>query len=316
MEIIAGETLQIFFLGTSGALPTISRNLPCILLKWGSHDLIFDCGEGSQRQMMKARAGFSPEAIYISHWHADHFLGIVGLLQTMSFNGRVQPLTIAGPDSVHDMVTDITGLCRTRLGFPVESLKVRPGDLLIHEGYSIRVFRADHGIPGVGYIFEENMRPGRFNRERAIELGIRPGPLFGKLQRGSRVAITMDGEEKLITPDMVMGPMRPGRKVIYTGDTRPVLSELIDIGEDADLLIHDATFDQKEMERAREFMHATAYEAGMVAQALKAHRLALFHFSPRYTSTEAHVADARAHFTGEILAPDDLTVFNVPFRDE
>jgi ribonuclease Z len=115
---------------------------------------------------------------------------------------------------------------------------------------------------------------------------------------------------------MVMGPMRPGRKVIYTGDTRPVLSELTDIGEDADLLIHDATFDQKEMERAREFMHATAYEAGMVAQTLKAHRLALFHFSTRYTSTEAHVADARAHFTGEILAPDDLTVFDVPFRDE
>jgi len=316
VDIIAGETLQIFFLGTSGALPTISRNLPCILLKWGSHDLIFDCGEGAQRQMMKARAGFSPDVIYISHWHADHFLGVIGLLQTMSFNGREQPLMIVGPDCVHEMVNDIKGLCRTRLSFPVESQKVRAGDLLIYEGYSIRVFAADHGIPGVGYIFEENMRPGRFNRERAIELGIRPGPLFGKLQRGSSVTITVDGEERIITPEMVMGPMRPGRKVLYTGDTRPVLSELADIGDDADLLIHDATFDHQEEERAIEFMHATAAEACMVAHTLKAHRLALFHFSTRYTSADTHVSDAKTHFSGEILAPDDLTVFDIPFRNE
>lgn len=316
MEIIAGETLQIFFLGTSGALPTITRNLPCILLKWGSHDLIFDCGEGSQRQMMKARAGFSPEVIYISHWHADHFLGIIGLLQTMSFGGREQPLTIAGPDCVHEMVADIKRICRTRLGFPVEPLKVKSGDILIQDGYSIRVFASDHGIPGVGYIFEENMRTGRFNREKAIELGIRPGPLFGKLQRGSAVTITADEEERVITPDMVMGPLRPGRKVIYTGDTRPVLSELADIGEDADLLIHDATFDHQEEERAGEFMHATAGEAGMVANALKSHRLALFHFSTRYTSTDTHIADARVHFSGEILAPDDLAIIDIPFRDE
>ena len=159
------------------------------------------------------------------------------------------------------------------------------------------------------------MRPGRFNRDRAIELGVRPGPLFGKLQRGSEVSIHTDGEERVITPDMVMGPLRPGRKVIYTGDTRPVLSELGDIGTDADLLIHDATFDHQEEERAREFMHATAAEAGMVAQTLGAHRLVLFHFSTRYTSTENHVADARAHFDGEIIAPDDLTVVDVPFRE-
>lgn len=266
--------------------------------------------------MMKARAGFSPEVIYISHWHADHFLGVVGLLQTMSFNGREQPLTIVGPDCVHDMVIDITRLCRTRLGFPVESVKVKSGDILIYDGYSIRVFDADHGIPGVGYIFEENMRPGRFNREKAIELGIRPGPLFGKLQRGSDVTITVDGEERIISPEMVMGPLRSGRKVIYTGDTRPVLSELGDIGEDADLLIHDATFDHQEVERAKEFMHATASEAGMVAETLKAHRLALFHFSTRYTSTETHVTDAKTHFSGEIFAPNDLDIIDIPFRNE
>lgn len=315
MDCIAGETLQVFFLGTSGALPTISRNLPCILLKWGSHDLIFDCGEGSQRQMMKARAGFSPEVIFITHWHADHFLGIIGLLQTMSFSGREEPLVIVGPDCVHEIVSDIKRICRTRLGFPVESLRVRPEDELPYEGYSVGVFATDHGIPGVGYVFRENKRPGRFNRERAIELGIKPGPLFGRLQRGSPVTITVDGEERTITPEMVMGPPRPGRKVVYTGDTRPVLSELADLGDDADLLIHDATFDDLETDRAREFMHATAGEAGIVAESLKVHRLALFHISTRYTSPDKHLSDAKQYYQGEILIPDDLAVIDLPFRD-
>lgn len=315
MEIIAGETLQVFFLGTSGALPTISRNLPCILLKWGSHDLIFDCGEGSQRQMMRARAGFSPECIYITHWHADHFLGIIGLLQTMSFGGRKESLTIAGPDCIHEMVADIKNLCRTKLGFPIESLKVRPGDCLVREGYSIMVFEADHGIPAVGYIFIEDKRPGRFNRELAIELGVRPGPLFGVLQRGNKVSITVHGEERIITPDMVMGPPRPGRKIIYTGDTRPVLSELAEIGEEADLLIHDATFEEDEATRAREFMHATAKDAGITATTLKAFRLALFHISTRYISVEKHLSDARTRYTGELFVPDDLSMYNIPFRE-
>lgn len=316
MDIIAGETLQVFFLGTSGAVPTITRNLPCILLKWGSHDLIFDCGEGSQRQMMKARAGFSPEYIYVSHWHADHFLGIIGLLQTMSFSGRQDPLVIVGPDCVHEMVADMKHICRTRLGFPVESVKVRGGDLLSYDGYCIRVFGADHGIPAVGYIFEENKRPGRFNREGAIELGVKPGPLFGRLQRGESVTVIRDGEEHIITPEMVMGPPRPGRKIIYSGDTRQILSELADIGEDADLLIHDATFDDSEEDKADEYMHTTSGEAGRAANVLKAHRLALFHISARYTSIEKHLADAKREFEGEIIIPDDLAMVDIPFRDE
>lgn len=265
--------------------------------------------------MMRARAGFSPEYIYITHWHADHFLGIIGLLQTMSFNGRKEPLVIAGPDRVHEMVSDIKELCKTKLGFFVDSKRVRPGDVLVYEGYSINVFAADHGIPAVGYIFEENSRLGRFNREGAIELGVRPGPLFGVLQRGAPVTVTINGTDKVITPDMVMGSPRPGRKVIYTGDTRPVLSELADIGEEADLLIHDATFDDKESERAREFMHATAKEAGIVASVLKASRLALFHISTRYISVENHLTDAGTAFSGEIFVPDDLSMYNIPFRE-
>jgi ribonuclease Z len=313
--IIAGETLQVFFLGTSGALPTISRNLPSILIKWGSHDLLFDCGEGAQRQMMKARTGFSFESIFVTHWHADHFLGIIGLLQTMSFSGREESLTIYGPDSVHDMVSEMKHLCRSRIKFPLESYRVRSGDVLVFKGYRIHAVSTDHGIPGIAYIFEEDMRPGRFDREQAICLGIKPGPLFGRLQRGDDVTLIVDGKEQIITPDQVMGPLRPGRKIIYTGDTRPISADLAGTGYGADLLIHDATFDDAEQDRAYEFMHSTAGEAGEAATILNAERLVLFHISTRYTSADQHLADARKRFPGSVMAPDDLTMLDIPFMD-
>ena len=315
MDIIAGETLQVFFLGTSGALPTISRNLPSILIKWGSHDLLFDCGEGAQRQMMKARSGFSFESVFITHWHADHFLGVIGLIQTMSFSGREDPLTIYGPDSVHEMVSDIKQICRNRIKFQIESRRIRDGDTLKFDGYSICAISTNHGIPGLAYIFEENMRPGRFDREQAISLGVRPGPLFGRLQRGEDITLVTDGEERIITPGQVMGPPRPGRKIIYSGDTRPIPEDLMNHGGNADLLIHDATFDDTEIERAKEFMHSTAGEAGEVATTIKAERLALFHISTRYTSAEQHLLDAKKWYSGELLAPDDLTMIDIPFRD-
>lgn len=312
---MSGETLQVFFLGTSGALPTISRNLPCILLKWGSYDMLLDCGEGAQRQMMKARTGFSFRSVFITHWHADHFLGIIGLLQTMSFSGREEPLTIYGPDCVHEIVEDIKKICRTRLKFSIESVRVRAGDLIPFEGFGIRVFPTDHGIPGVGYLFEENPRPGRFDREAAIGLGVRPGPLFGRLQRGESITVNVDGMERQITPDMIMGQKRPGRKVLYSGDTRPIIGNIHDIGQEVDLLIHDATFDDAELSRAREFMHATAGEAGETASQLNARKLALFHISTRYISIEQHMIDAKKKYSGEIFTPDDLTMIEVPFRE-
>ncbi len=266
--------------------------------------------------MMKARAGFSFESVFITHWHADHFLGLIGLLQTMSFSGREEPLVIYGPDSVHEMVADIKQICRSRIKFPVESRRVRFGDTLTFDGYAIHAVATDHGIPGLAYIFEENKRPGRFNRELAISLGVKPGPLFGRLQRGEDVVIVADGEEKRISPGMVMGEHRPGRKIIYSGDTRPILAELAELGDDADLLIHDATFDDAELDRAREFMHSTAGEAGKIASSLKAVRLALFHISTRYTSADQHLLDARKYYSGELLAPDDLVMLDIPFSDK
>ena len=315
MVYIAGETLFVYFLGTSGALPTVSRNLPAILLKWGSHDLLFDCGEGTQQQMMRARTGFGISEIFITHWHADHYLGIIGLLQTLTFNGRQEPLIIFGPDAVLEIVEDIKQLCRTKFSFPVSAVRVYPGQTYDFEGFAVAVCGADHGIPGVGYCFMEHPRPGRFNRETAIALGIKPGPLFGRLQRGEPVTIQVQGTERVIVPDQVLGPERPGRKILYTGDTKLNIPQIQTCGTGADLLIHDATFDNEQEERARDFNHATAGDAGICARELKVQRLALFHISSRYTSTALHKRDAASEFSGDILVPDDLYSIEIPFHD-
>ncbi len=312
---MTGETLFVYFLGTSGALPSVSRNLPAILLKWGSHDILFDCGEGTQQQMMRARTGFGVSEIFITHWHADHYLGIIGLLQTLTFNGRLEPLTIYGPDIVSEIVSDITRICRTRFSFAVNAIQVQPGDAYRFLGFTVQVCRADHGIPAVGYCFTEDSRPGRFNRQGAIDLGIRPGPLFGKLQRGETITVRTEKEERIIRPDQVLGPERPGRKIIYTGDTRLNKKELERFGTNADLLIHDATFDSEQQERAREFFHATAGDAGICARELSVRKLALFHISSRYTQTALHRHDAEQEFFGDIIIPDDLDVCEVPFHD-
>ncbi|MDD1677033.1 MAG: MBL fold metallo-hydrolase, partial [Methanomicrobiales archaeon] len=183
-------------------------------------------------------------------------------------------------------------------------------------GFSVRVFGTNHGIPGCGYVFRENMRPGRFDRDRAIALGLQPGPLFGRLQRGEAVHVEKDGHTLEITPDDVMGPPRPGRMVVYTGDTRPVPDVIAAVGgAGADLLIHDATFDDTAGARAVEVFHAKAAEAGEVAQRLRVQTLALVHISSRYTSASSHCRDAEKQFSGEVIAPQDMTMREIHVRD-
>jgi ribonuclease Z len=184
---IAGETLHVYFLGTAGALPTPCKNPPCIMVKHGSRTLLFDCGEGAQQQMMRARTGFAIDAVFITHWHADHFLGIFGLTQTLSFMGRTEPLPIYGPDGVHEFAGLLRQLSRFNLGFPIQSHEIREGSTVRFDGFSVTAFSNQHGIQGIGLVMAEDERPGRFNRDRAVELGIPPGPLFGKLQRGEIV---------------------------------------------------------------------------------------------------------------------------------
>jgi ribonuclease Z len=312
---LTGETLHVHFLGTAGALPTPQRNLPCIMVRRGSDTLLFDCGEGAQQQMMRARTGFTVNAVFITHWHADHFLGTFGLAQTLSFMGRDEPLTIYGPPGVHDFAGMVAQLCRNNVRFPIESVEMRDGSVVQFGGYAVHAFATLHGIQSLGFLLVEDGRPGKFNRERAVALGVDPGPLFGRLQRGETIWIAREGREVEVRPEDVMGPPRPGRKICYTGDTRPIEGRISDIAGGADLLIHDATFDDRDRERAEEVHHSTAGEAGAAAQALGVKTLALVHISPRYTSTVSHIEDAKKCFTGEVIAPPDLTMIEIPFRD-
>lgn len=267
--------------------------------------------------MMRARTGFTVNAIFITHWHADHFLGAFGLVETLAFMGRTEPLPIYGPPWVSEFVDLIQRISRHNRGFPITAHALEHGSVVPFNGYTIRAFATLHGIPGLGYVLEEDERPGRFNRERAIELGIPPGPLFGRLQRGDEVNVIRSGIETTIRPADVMGESRPGRKIAYTGDTRP-LQDQPDVAamiRNADLLIHDATFDDQESDRAREVLHSTAGEAGEAATALGARMLALMHISSRYSGTANHIHDAKRQYEGDVILPADLTVVEIPYRN-
>ena len=314
MVQIAGETFHVYFLGTAGALPTTNRNPSCIMVRRGSDTLLFDCGEGAQQQMMRARTGFTVDAIFITHWHADHYLGVPGLLQTMSFMGRTEPLKIYGPRWVHEFVDFVEGISRTPLGFAVQPRELSDGMTVSFDGYQIRAFATRHNTLGLGYILTEDERPGRFDREKAISLGVPPGPLFGNLQRGEPVTIESQGITKEVTPDQILGPPRPGRKLVYTGDTRPHVGGWAEYAKGADLLIHDATYDESGAERARDVYHSTAGEAATVARQIEAHLLALVHISSRYTGTKTHIEDAKEHYDGKVIAPDDLEMIEITYR--
>ena len=312
---MSGETLHVYFLGTAGALPTPQRNPPCIMIRRGTDTLLFDCGEGAQQQMMRARCGFLVNAIFVTHWHADHFLGIFGLVQTMSFNGRTEPLTIYGPEWVQEFVTTLRQVTRFNLKFTLDAVELTHGSWVRFDGYTITAFAVSHGMPALGYSLEEDPRPGRFDREGAIALGVPPGPLFGRLQRGETVTIDTEGQRREVRPEDVLGSPRPGRKIVYTGDTRAVHTTLGDFARNADLLIHDATYDDTEAARAAEFYHATASQAGEAAATLSARTLILVHISSRYIDSQAHISDAKKKFSGPITAPNDLDKIEVPFRD-
>ncbi len=316
MVRIAGETLHVHFLGTAGSLPSPQRNPPCILIRRGSDALLFDCGEGAQQQMMRAKTGFTIDAIFVTHWHADHFLGIFGIVETLGFMERTAPLPIYGPPWVVEFVDLIQRINRHTRGFAVTAHPLDHGSVVPFNGYTVRAFATIHGIPGLGYVLEEDERPGRFNRDHAIALGVPPGPLFGRLQRGETVRIVRDGVETEVRPGDVLGEPRPGRKVVYTGDTRPIQNQpgVAALIRGADLLIHDATFDDQESSRAREVLHATAGEAGEAAAALNARMLALVHISSRYASTANHIRDAKRQYEGDVILPADLTVLEIPFR--
>jgi len=306
-------TLRVTFLGTGGAVPTTERNASSVFVNREGDQLLFDAGEGTQRQMMRFATGFSVSALFVTHTHGDHVLGIPGLIQTWNFNDRERPLDVYVPAGRADEMWELIRVANTTPSFPVEVHEVRAGETALErEAYSVEAFATEHRTRSVGYALVENDRKGRFDRQRAEELGVEPGPKFSTLHEGEPVE---NGDGELVHPEQVVGESRPGRKVVYTGDTRPVES-VREAAEDADLLVHDATFTEDESDRARQTGHTTGREAGELAAAAGAKRLALTHISSRYAGNAAPIeTEAREPFTGEAFVPDDGRKTEVPYPD-
>ena len=303
--------IRVTFLGTAASRPTVGRNVAALAVQREGDLMLFDCGEGTQRQMMRHATGFGVDAIFVSHMHADHFLGITGLLRTLGLQGREEPLQLYGPPGSRSTLEVLVHLGAERLPFAVPIGELAPGDAVRRDGYQVIAFAADHGVRAVGYALIEDDRLGRFDVERARALGIPEGPLFGELHRGRPVEV--DG--RMLQPTEVVGPGRPGRRVVYTGDSRPC-AEIRTIARAADLLVHDCTFGEEEVERARETYHSTAAGAGRIAREAGARRLILTHVSARYADNPRLLEnEAAAEFPGARVAHDGL-VLEIPFPDQ
>ncbi|MDA0524048.1 ribonuclease Z [Methanococcoides alaskense] len=304
--------LKVTFLGTGGSLPTTNRNPSAIMVNRDGELLMFDCGEGAQQQMMRAKTGMmNLSSIFITHFHADHILGIPGLVQTMSFQGRTEPLTIYGPEWVEEFITFLTAMGYYKLKFEINAVRLKSGESIKRDGYSIVALKTEHNVPSIGYALVEDERPGRFDRDKAIELGVPVGPLFSKLHHGGSVEV--DG--RVISAEDVVGEPRPGRKIVYSGDTRPCL-DVLKASDGADLLIHDSTLADNMIDWAKESMHSTAGEAAALAKKAGVKKLVLTHLSSRYSDDATPLLnDAKELFEDVILA-EDLLVIEVPLSDD
>ncbi|MFN2571737.1 MAG: ribonuclease Z [Gemmatimonadales bacterium] len=311
--------LTVTFLGTSAARPTVERNVSGLAIHREGETLLFECGEGTQRQMMRYGVSFALSEIFFTHFHADHFLGVIGLIRTLGLQGRPEPLFLYGPKGAKKILTTAMQLGVERVPFPVEIVEVSAGDTVKgqgsggqRDGYEIRAFPTEHGGgPSLGYVLKEQVRRGRFDVEKVKAAGVPEGPLWGKLANGETVDLP-DGRQ--LTAAGLVGPARAGRLIAFTGDTRPCAAT-VDAAQGADLLIHEATFGEEERDRARDTGHATAKEAAHVALAARARQLVLSHVSARYSisADELH-REAKEVFPNVRVAKDGLEV-DVPYAE-
>jgi ribonuclease Z len=299
--------LDLVFLGTSGSMPTAQRAPAAILLRRGGERLLFDCAEGTQRQLLRSSVGLVElTEIFLTHFHADHILGLPGMLKTFALRGREAPLVVYGPRGLVDLMASLKRVIG-KLSYDVRLVELAAGDALDREGYRLATFDVRHGVSSLGWSVIELMRPGRFDVEAADALGVAP-PQRGQLQRGSPV--TVDGRE--VTPDDVLGPSRPGRKIVITGDTAPS-DEIVEAAWHADVFVTEATFLHEERDRAEETLHQTALQAAEVAGRAEVGLLVLTHLSNRYFGPEI-AREAGDHFANTVV-PRDFDVVEVPFGE-
>jgi ribonuclease Z len=299
--------LDVVFVGTAGSAPTPARGLPALLVRRGGDRLLFDCGEGTQRQLLRSVGLIDLEEVFITHFHADHVLGLPGMLKTFSLRGRDRPLTVYGPRGLRDLFAVLRPVVG-RLPFEVSLVELEPNQELQRDGYRIAAFETEHGVTAYGYAVVEDERLGRFDERRAIELGVRPGPDFGRLHRGEAVG----GHAGPVQPEQVVGASRPGRKVVIAGDTAPARMTAL-AAHGADLLVHEATFGDEEVDRARETAHSTARQAAELAGEAGVKLLALTHVSQRYAGPDLR-DEARSVFANTIV-PRDFDRVEIPFAE-
>jgi ribonuclease Z len=299
--------LSVVFLGTGGSVPTARRATACLLVRRGGERLLFDCGEGAQRQMHRSTGLVQLDEIYLTHFHADHYLGIPGLLKTYDLQDRERSLRIYGPPGLRDLFRVIQRIVgRTR--YPVELVELDEGAAVEHEGYEIRAVPVTHQVRAYGYALIEEDRPGRFDPAAAARLGVEAGPAFSALQRGQEVP----GADGPVRPSEVMGEARRGRRIVITGDTAP--SEAVAVAaREAELLVHDGSFGDDQVERAQETGHSTARGAATLARDAGVKLLALVHVSTRYNVSDL-LKEAREVFPAAI-APRDFDLIEIPFPE-
>ncbi|MEA3198651.1 MAG: ribonuclease [Thermoplasmata archaeon] len=305
------ENMELLFLGTGASWPSVERNVPAVALKRGSEILLFDCGEGTQRQFQRSGASYMQVAkIFITHLHGDHYYGLPGLVQTMRLNDRKEPLQIIGPPGLKQKCIDFDVVPRESkdnrkrdTGFKVQIAEVTSGQVMEFPGYKVIAREVRHTTYALAYAVVEDSRPGRFNKPRALELGVPEGKMFGQLQRGEAVTLE-DG--RAITPDMVLGPTRRGRKFVYTGDCVPC-EQTVELAQGADILVHESTY-ANDFPDANKHGHSTSAQAAFIAKAAKVNTLYLTHISPRYTNAKPLVEEARKIFPETHEAHDLLQV--------
>lgn len=298
------DEIDLFFAGTAGSVPTARRGMPAQLLRADGQRILFDCGEGTQRQLIRSIGLPEVDAIFLTHHHADHWLGVPGLVKTFELRGRERPLDLFGPPGTGRLLAGV-GITPATAAFPFEISEVEGGDAIDFDGFRVDVVAVRHRGEALGYAVVEDERPGRFDPAKAAELGIQEGPRFAALARGEEV----DG----VTAAEVVGPARPGRRVVLSGDTAPCDS-IRAAAWKADLLVHEASFLEEDTERAGQTGHTTAAGAAAIAREAEVGMLALVHLSPRYTVRDVR-DEAQAGFENTVV-PRDFDAIRIPVAEK